>query len=134
MQGRRGKAPQGEQERVLGAVGKVSGGPWNVGGKTKRVTGTAFGASGGGAGGGQERYGIGARVGNRPQGEHFGGHSRGCVLVSSEGVSPFDDGQRANGPPGVPGGGLFRALVAFRRESRRKRAERRRSRSAVICT
>ena len=55
-------------------------------------------------------------------------------MLSSEGVSPFDDGQRANAPPGVPGGGLLGALVAFRRESRRKRAARRRSGSAVICT
>ena len=55
-------------------------------------------------------------------------------MLSSEGVSPNDDGQRANGSPGVPGGGLLGARVAFRRESRRKRAARRRSGSAVICT
>ena len=55
-------------------------------------------------------------------------------MLSSEGVSPNDDGQRANGPFGVPGGGLLRARVAFRGESRRKRAARRCSGSAVLCT
>ena len=40
--------------------------------------------------------------------------------------------QGAGAPPGSPGGGLCWALVAFLRASGRKRAERLRSRSAVI--
>ncbi len=77
---------------------------------------------------------MGARVRNRSQGEHFWGNSRGCVKVSLEGVSPFVDRQSTNAPPRVPGGGLFWALLAFRRESGRKRAERRRPGSVVIRT
>ena len=72
----RGRAPQGEEKSVLGAVGKASGGARKAGGKTERVTGTALMASGAAALGGQDRSGIELRPRNGSMCEHFWGVPR----------------------------------------------------------
>ena len=65
------KPPQVEEKNARRGFGRLFGGPRNLGGKRKRATGAALIAPGGGADGGQERYGIGPRVRSRPQCEQF---------------------------------------------------------------
>ena len=100
----RGRAPQGEEKSVLGAVGEVSRGAPKAGCNSERVTGTALMASGAAALGGQDRSGTGLRPRNGAMCERFWGVPRGAAKRSWEGCRRSSTGRGRTPLPGFPAG------------------------------